>query len=148
MCGRYGLTIDQEALSIAYAVDAVLVDHRPRYNIALSQIVPVMLGDGHFSSIDGFRWGLVPPDAPRSATGPSTLAPNPGPRGPRSGAPGGNVGAALYWQTDFTSGRSLLLGTVHGSPIGSEWRMRAPLASRGCGSIGLKAGRACLPVPS
>jgi putative SOS response-associated peptidase YedK len=64
VCGRYGLTIDQEALSIAYAVDAVLVDHRPRYNIAPSQVVPVMLGDGECPRIDGFRWGLVPPDAP------------------------------------------------------------------------------------
>ena len=60
MCGRYGLTIDQEALSIAYGVDVLLTEHEPRYNIAPSQEVPVLLENEHGRRIEGFRWGLVP----------------------------------------------------------------------------------------
>ncbi len=60
MCGRYGLTIDQEALSIAYGVDAFLTEHQPRYNIAPSQNVPVLVDDEHGRRVEGFRWGLVP----------------------------------------------------------------------------------------
>ena len=63
MCGRYGLTIDQEALSIAYGVDRLLIDHLPRFNIAPSQDVPVLLDDGHGRRVEGFRWGLVPASA-------------------------------------------------------------------------------------
>ena len=59
MCGRYGLTIDQEALSIAYGVEALLTEHQPRYNIAPSQEVPVLLENKHGRRIESFRWGLV-----------------------------------------------------------------------------------------
>jgi len=60
MCGRFTLTLDQEALSVAYGVEAFLTSHAPRYNIAPSQEVAVLVqGDG-IRRVDGFRWGLVP----------------------------------------------------------------------------------------
>ncbi len=63
MCGRYGLTIDQEAIAIAYGVEVVLTKHEPRYNIAPSQEVPVLLDDRDGRRVTAFRWGLIPPSA-------------------------------------------------------------------------------------
>ena len=60
MCGRYGLTIDQEALSIAYGVEEFTIEHKPRYNIAPSQDVPVLLVNTKGRRLKGFRWGLIP----------------------------------------------------------------------------------------
>lgn len=50
MCGRYGLTFDQEALSAAYAVELFLTDHPPRYNSTPSQDMLVLCGG------PGGRW--------------------------------------------------------------------------------------------
>jgi putative SOS response-associated peptidase YedK len=61
MCGRYGLTIEQEAVAAAFGVSRLLTDHRPRYNVAPSQTAPVILQEaGSGRSLRGFRWGLVP----------------------------------------------------------------------------------------
>lgn len=56
MCGRYSLTVDQEAVSAALGVEGLL-HPRPRYNIAPSQEVPIVVAGpvGRTS-----RWGLVP----------------------------------------------------------------------------------------
>jgi putative SOS response-associated peptidase YedK len=57
MCGRFTLTVDQEALSTALGVEVLLADHpRPRFNIAPTQEVPVWTGTG----VRPLRWGLVP----------------------------------------------------------------------------------------
>lgn len=58
MCGRYGLTTEQEALSAALGVEHILFSDFPRYNIAPTQNVPVLLEDPR--CIEGFRWGLIP----------------------------------------------------------------------------------------
>lgn len=60
MCGRFTLTIEQEALSAAYGVERLLLDHQPRYNIAPTQDVAVLLGGDAGRRIEAFRWGLVP----------------------------------------------------------------------------------------
>ncbi len=60
MCGRYGLTIDQETVAATYEVERLLFNHEPRYNIAPSQDVPVLLDDERGRRVEGFRWGLVP----------------------------------------------------------------------------------------
>lgn len=44
----------------AYPADVVLVEHRPRYNIAPTQDAPVVVSDGHRRFLAPFRWGLVP----------------------------------------------------------------------------------------
>ncbi len=61
MCGRFGLTIDEEALATSYGVEEILLLHVPRYNIAPTQDVPVLRElEGGARRIEGFRWGLVP----------------------------------------------------------------------------------------
>ncbi len=59
MCGRYSLTVDQEALTAALEVE-VLFRHEPRYNIAPTQTVPVVVREEGSRLQKGFRWGLVP----------------------------------------------------------------------------------------
>lgn len=60
MCGRYGLTLKREELDGAYPVDVILAEHHPRWNIAPTQLAPVLVSDGRRRVIDAFRWGLVP----------------------------------------------------------------------------------------
>jgi len=64
MCGRYTLTVDQEALQVALGVQG-LVHPRPRYNIAPSQEVPAVIHRASSDTEGGavgttLRWGLVP----------------------------------------------------------------------------------------
>jgi len=57
MCGRYTLTVDQEALSAALGVELLLSDHpSPRFNVAPTQEAPVLVG----GEVRRLRWGLVP----------------------------------------------------------------------------------------
>lgn len=59
MCGRYSLTVDQEALQVALGVEG-LVHPRPRYNIAPTQEVPIVREAEGAPSAAVMRWGLVP----------------------------------------------------------------------------------------
>jgi putative SOS response-associated peptidase YedK len=59
MCGRYTLTAEQEALQVALGVEG-LVHPRPRYNIAPTQEVPVVVAPGGRPEGRTLRWGLVP----------------------------------------------------------------------------------------
>lgn len=59
LCGRYTLTVDQEALSAALAVEG-LVHPRPRWNVAPSQSMPVVVREGESLRGRVCRWGLVP----------------------------------------------------------------------------------------
>jgi len=70
MCGRYTLTVDQEALSAALGVEVLLSDHpTPRYNVAPTQEAPVLVG----GEVRRFRWGLVPPWADDPSKGPRLI---------------------------------------------------------------------------
>ncbi len=62
MCGRYGLTAEQEAVAAAFGVTTLLVDHVPRYNIAPTQDAPVVVRGGTERRLVPQRWGLIPPD--------------------------------------------------------------------------------------
>lgn len=59
MCGRYTLTVDQEALQVALGVEG-LVHPRPRYNVAPTQEVPVVVAPEGEARGAVLRWGLVP----------------------------------------------------------------------------------------
>lgn len=61
MCGRYSLTTQREDLARALdlPLDAVLDPLAPRYNIAPTQPVPVLVNDGGTRMVLR-RWGLVP----------------------------------------------------------------------------------------
>lgn len=60
MCGRYSLTVDQEELASAFEVERVFSAHRPRWNVAPTQEVPVLRRDDEGVRLDDLRWGLVP----------------------------------------------------------------------------------------
>jgi len=59
MCGRYSLDdVDQFAERFAIA-DLDVADLKPRYNIAPSQTLPVIVNDGKHT-VTPMRWGLIP----------------------------------------------------------------------------------------
>ena len=70
MCGRYSFTLPPEAIRELFRVVTVL-NLQPRYNIAPTQVVPVIgLEPSGERALRMFRWGLVPrwsKELPRSA---------------------------------------------------------------------------------
>lgn len=62
MCGRYSLTRRQQEVSERFGVKQLAVELVPRFNIAPTQSVPVVLRSGAVdeTSIEMMRWGLVP----------------------------------------------------------------------------------------
>ena len=61
MCGRYSLTLPEEAMRQLFDMPAAAW-MQPRYNIAPSQIAPVIrLAEGGSGMVlDGMTWGLIP----------------------------------------------------------------------------------------
>lgn len=59
MCGRYSLSSDGEALVEEFGVND-LAAWSPRFNIAPSQAVPVLVRSGEALEATSFYWGLVP----------------------------------------------------------------------------------------
>lgn len=62
MCGRYSLTRRQQEVAERFGVKQLTVELAPRYNIAPTQIVPVILRADREDapSMELMRWGLVP----------------------------------------------------------------------------------------
>ena len=62
MCGRYALHAESEELIAAYAVqsDAATPRLEPRYNVAPTQEVPIVVAEGEARRLRLVRWGLVP----------------------------------------------------------------------------------------
>lgn len=61
MCGRYALTASPEQLMILFDLLQVTFDLVPRYNLAPTQIAPVVhLGDDGLRTLTPMSWGLVP----------------------------------------------------------------------------------------
>lgn len=58
MCGRYGLTVT-EAIGGRFAVGAVRLPFEPRYNIAPTQRLPVVVENG-VRRVEEMRWGHEP----------------------------------------------------------------------------------------
>lgn len=59
MCGRYTLRQTTKDLVARFGIELVLFETVPRYNIAPSQTVAVIRGNGE-RRLEGLRWGLVP----------------------------------------------------------------------------------------
>ena len=68
MCGRYTLTADAESLQLAFDLETADGWEQPRYNIAPSQIVPVIT-DREPRALSFVKWGLVPSWAKDPAIG-------------------------------------------------------------------------------
>ncbi len=64
MCGRYTLTVDQEALQVALGIEVLVAAHpAPRFNVAPTQQAPVIVTEGGepgVVAVRSLRWGLVP----------------------------------------------------------------------------------------
>ncbi len=59
MCGRFSLTVGDRDIEDEFKVK-IGFDVRPRYNIAPTQEVLVLLHDGTERRLETFRWGLIP----------------------------------------------------------------------------------------
>jgi putative SOS response-associated peptidase YedK len=61
MCGRFTVAVPREDLFDEFGLTEAPFDIHPRYNVAPTQIAPVLLrGDEGALRLAGFRWGLVP----------------------------------------------------------------------------------------
>ncbi len=60
MCGRYALTQDEYDPELLDLLKGLRVPPKPRYNIAPSQQVLVLMEDDQGRRIEEYRWGLVP----------------------------------------------------------------------------------------
>lgn len=59
MCGRFTLATDITDIAVEFGVSTVPGEHEPRYNVAPSQDVLVLVKNGE-RRLEKFRWGLVP----------------------------------------------------------------------------------------
>ena len=70
MCGRFTLHHTTRETLERFSVDQSIVDLEPRYNIAPSQAVAVVL-QRQQRTLEAFKWVLIPlfgPGTPKSAT--------------------------------------------------------------------------------
>jgi putative SOS response-associated peptidase YedK len=60
MCGRFGVTFNYRELKALWNLRGDVPDFGPRYNIAPSQEVPIIVRSEDRNEIKPMRWGLVP----------------------------------------------------------------------------------------
>jgi putative SOS response-associated peptidase YedK len=61
MCGRYTITVTEDELMARYLFEEPMNRfHTPRYNVAPTQQVPVILNEEGMLKLDSFKWGLIP----------------------------------------------------------------------------------------
>lgn len=60
MCGRYTLTAEADELVEVFDVPDLTFEHRPRFNVAPGQSVPVLAQDRKGRRLGLLEWGLVP----------------------------------------------------------------------------------------
>ncbi|AQS59271.1 SOS response-associated peptidase [Desulforamulus ferrireducens] len=61
MCGRFTITISLSDLVEIFGVDILKVDeHQPRYNVAPSQLIPVVTFEKGKRMAQWMKWGLIP----------------------------------------------------------------------------------------
>lgn len=68
MCGRFTLHHTTETLIEYFSIDQIAVAFKPRYNIAPSQPVSIIVQQQH-RNMEAFHWGLVPSWAKDSKMG-------------------------------------------------------------------------------
>ena len=69
MCGRFTLTAPAEIIAEAFLLQDVPASLSPRYNVAPTQQVPVIVQEGGTRRLDLVRWGLIPSWAKDPAIG-------------------------------------------------------------------------------
>lgn len=60
MCNRYSLTAELSDLTVDFRIDRVHIPYNRRYNIAPTQLVPVIERMGEERCLNQQRWGLMP----------------------------------------------------------------------------------------
>jgi len=60
MCGRFGFEQEYVQLALFYQATLQAIDPGPRFNIAPTQLVAVVLEDENERILTEYRWGLVP----------------------------------------------------------------------------------------
>ena len=77
MCGRYSQSRSARAIADDLAVQQVLADARPSWNVAPQQAIPVVLErveeDAPVRQLRALRWGLVPSWSKDPTTGPRPI---------------------------------------------------------------------------
>jgi putative SOS response-associated peptidase YedK len=73
MCGRFGATFQYRDIKTRWNLYGDLSGFAPRYNIAPSQDVPVIVRNEGRNDVRSMRWGLVPSWAPDPSMGQRTL---------------------------------------------------------------------------
>lgn len=61
MSGRYCLFSPMENIASHFGVPVPNFEYTPRYNIAPSQIIPVVIEENGDRMLESMRWGLIPP---------------------------------------------------------------------------------------
>lgn len=69
MCGRFTASFEFREIKVRFNVQRDLPLFAPRYNIAPSQEVPVIVQDEGVNELKPMRWGLVPAWAPDPSIG-------------------------------------------------------------------------------
>ena len=60
MCGRYTLAVSEKQLAEAFDLSSSLPELTPSYNVAPTQDIAAILGDGEERRLALMRWGLIP----------------------------------------------------------------------------------------
>jgi len=69
MCGRYTNTANLEALQLRFDLETGDIEFQPRYNIAPTQVVPIILEEEGKRKLVMMKWGLIPTWAKGSSIG-------------------------------------------------------------------------------
>lgn len=59
MCGRFTITLEARELQLNLSIGELPEDWQPRFNIAPSQLIPVVVDAGQ-RKVEWMQWGLVP----------------------------------------------------------------------------------------
>ena len=74
MCGRKTLTRDMQSIIDELAIDEWHDDDfHPSFNIAPTQISPVLIGDGNSRIVKSMKWGLIPSWSKDESIGPKMI---------------------------------------------------------------------------
>jgi putative SOS response-associated peptidase YedK len=68
MCARFTQHHTPAQITERFEPVRLLFEPQPRYNIAPSQIIPVIWRDGNSRVMEGIKWGLIPPWAKSPGT--------------------------------------------------------------------------------
>ncbi|MCX5779778.1 MAG: SOS response-associated peptidase [Firmicutes bacterium] len=73
MCGRYTLTVELDEIAERFGCPKVELVFKHRYNVAPTNIMPVIVSPGGARQIQFMQWGLVPCWSPDRSIGPKMI---------------------------------------------------------------------------